>query len=68
MDWSGVDDCDVFISCLNSFWRHPFTAEDPLMSKWWNATFLQICSDEEKLIHILDGLIVSTFKQIYFFG
>ncbi len=25
-----------------SFWRHPFTAEDPLVSKWWNATFLQI--------------------------
>ncbi len=25
-----------------SFWRHPFTAEDPLLSKWWNATFLQI--------------------------
>ncbi len=29
------------------FWRHPFTAEDPLMSKWGKATFLQICSDEE---------------------
>ncbi len=24
-----------------SFWRHPFTAEDPLVSKWCNATFLQ---------------------------
>ncbi len=30
-----------------SFWRHPFTAEDPLLSKWCIATFLQICSDEE---------------------
>ncbi len=30
-----------------SFWRHPFTAEDPFMSKWCNATFLQICSDEK---------------------
>ncbi len=30
-----------------SFWRHPFTAEDPLLSKWWNATFFQICSVEE---------------------
>ncbi len=30
-----------------SFWRHPFTAEDPLVSKWCNATFLQICPDEE---------------------
>ncbi len=46
-DWSRVDYCDVFISCLDSFWRHPFTAEDPLVSKRWNATFLQICSDKE---------------------
>ncbi len=27
-----VDYCDVFISCGLSFWRHPFTAEDPLGS------------------------------------
>ncbi len=25
-----------------SFWRHPFTEEDPLVSKWYNAKFLQI--------------------------
>ncbi len=25
-----------------SFWRHPFTAEDPLLRHWCNATFLQI--------------------------
>ncbi len=25
-----------------SFWWHPFTAEDPLVSKWCNVTFLQI--------------------------
>ncbi len=30
-----------------SFWRHPFTADNPLVSKWFNATFLQICSEEE---------------------
>ncbi len=30
-----------------SFWRHPFTAEDPLVSKWWNAIFLHTSSDEE---------------------
>ncbi len=51
--WIGV----VWITCESlwyfyqlfglSFWRHPFTAEDPLMSKWRNATFLQICSDKE---------------------
>ncbi len=28
------------------FWRHPFTAEDPQVSKWCNAKFIQICSDE----------------------
>ncbi len=22
-----------------SFWRHPFTVEDPLVSKWGNAKF-----------------------------
>ncbi len=33
-----------FISCLDSFWRHPFTAMDPLLSKWYKAKFLQICS------------------------
>ncbi len=41
-DWTVVDYCDVFISCLDSFWRHPFTAEDPLMSKRCDTTFLQI--------------------------
>ncbi len=30
-----------------SLWRHPFTVEDPLVSKWCNAKFLQICSDED---------------------
>ncbi len=29
------------------FWRHPFTAEDPSVSKWCNATFLKICFHEE---------------------
>ncbi len=29
------------------FWRHPFTVEHPLVSKWCDAKFLQICSDEE---------------------
>ncbi len=39
MDWSGVDYCDVFIR------RHPFTAEDPLVSKW--CFISPICSDDE---------------------
>ncbi len=50
--WTGV----VWITCGLlwcfyqlfglSFWRHPFTLKDPLVSKWCNATFLEICSDE----------------------
>ncbi len=63
MDWTGV----VWITCGLlwcfyqlfglSFWRHPFTAEHPLMSKWCNATFLQIWW-RNKLIS--DGLRVSS--------
>ncbi len=30
-----------------SFRRHPFTAEDPLVSKWCNAKYLQIYPDGE---------------------
>ncbi len=45
--------CFGLLECLYllfglSFWRHPFTAEDPLVSKWYKAKFPQICSDEEK--------------------
>ncbi len=50
MDWSGVDYCDV-LSGL-SFWRHPFTAEDPLVSKLCNAKFLQNFSNEETHLHL----------------
>ncbi len=32
-----VDYCDQLFGL--SFWRHPFTAEDPLVSKWYNANF-----------------------------
>ncbi len=31
-----------------SFWWHPFTAEDPWVSKWCNDTFLQIYSNKKK--------------------
>ncbi len=43
--WCGllVDYCDVFNQLFElSFWRHPFTAEDPLLSKWCNTKLLQI--------------------------
>ncbi len=40
LEWCGL--LDVFISCLDSFWRHPFTAEHPLLRHWRSDTFLQI--------------------------
>ncbi len=73
--WWTVDYCDVFIRL--SFWRHPFTAEHPLLRHWCNATFLQI-RWTNKLIFILDDLRMSTcsanalcfrdcsFKSVYF--
>ncbi len=48
-----------------SFWRHPFTAEDPLVSKW--CKFLQICSYEKTLIYILYGLSARTFAASFHF-
>ncbi len=59
--WTGV----VWITCGIlwcfyqlfglSFWRHPFTAEHPLLRQWCNDTFLQIWW-RNKLIYILDEL------------
>ncbi len=52
---------DLFLTNTQLFAsRHPFTAEDPLVSKWCSATFLQIWW-RNKLIYILDGLRMSTF-------
>ncbi len=42
-----VDYCDAYQLFGLLFWLHPFTAEDLLVSKWCNAKFIQICSDEE---------------------
>ncbi len=68
--WTGV----VWITCGLlwcfyqlfglSFWRHPFTAEHPLLRHWYRDTFLQIWW-RNKLIYISDDLRVSTFS---FFG
>ncbi len=44
-----------------SFWRHPFTAEHPLLRQWCRDTFLQIWW-RNKLILISDDLRVSTFS------
>ncbi len=53
--WTGV----VWITCGLlwcfcqlfglSFWRHPFTAEHPLLRHWCRDTFLQICCPETHL-------------------
>ncbi len=47
-----------------SFWRHPFTAEDPSVSKWRNTKTSSNLFWETriKLIYILDGLSMSTFS------
>ncbi len=64
----GVDYWDVFISCLDSFWRHPFTAEDSLMIKRWNyAKFLNLFSWRNKRIHILDGQKLSNLSLSFNF-
>ncbi len=64
-DWVVCITCGLFWCFYQLFgllfWRHPFTAEDPLVSKGCNATFLQIYFDEERNVYILDGLRVSTF-------
>ncbi len=70
--WTGV----VWITCGLlwcfyqlfglSFWRHPFTAEHPLLRQWCSDTFLQIWW-RNKLILISDGMWVSTFSAYYLF-
>ncbi len=49
-----------------SFWRHPFTAEHPLLRHWCNATFLQIWW-RNKPIYILDDLRVSKLSEHFYF-
>ncbi len=44
MDWIGVDYLWIIMMFYQlfglSFWWHPFTAEDPLVTKGCNAKFL----------------------------
>ncbi len=44
------------------FWRHPFTAEDPLVMLNFSKSVLM-----KKLIYILDGLRVSNFSADFHF-
>ncbi len=65
LEWCGLLWCFYQLFGL-SFWRHPFTAEDPLLSKWWNATFLKIWW-RNKIIYFLNGLRLSTFSLNFHF-
>ncbi len=62
VDCSCMEYCDVLQYQLVglSFWRHPFNADDPLVNKWCDNTFLQVCSDGKTNLQL--GLPeVSTF-------
>ncbi len=65
LEWCGLLWCFYQLFGL-SFWRHPFTAEHPLVRHWCSATFLQIWW-RNKLIYILDGLRVRTFSEAFHF-
>ncbi len=66
LEWCGVDYLWCFYQLFGlSFWRHPFTAEHPLVSKWWNATFLQIWW-RNKRIYILDDHWVNLLSRFSF--
>ncbi len=65
LEWCGLLWCFYQLFGL-SFWRHPFTAEDPLVSKWCNAQFPQFSSDEETNSWMAWGR-VSTFSANFQF-
>ncbi len=62
MDWSGVDYLWIIVMFLSAVWTHSDGTHSLQRINWCNAKFLQICSDEQKLIYILDALKVSTFS------
>ncbi len=71
----GLESCgllgiiEVYLQLFGlSFWRHPFTLEDPLVSMWCNAKFLQISADEETNSSISWMACGINFKQIEFLG
>ncbi len=63
LEWCGLLWCFYQLFGL-SFWRHPFTAEHPLLRQWCNATFLQIWW-RNKHLHL--GWPKDIFQQIKFF-
>ncbi len=69
MNWSCVDYLWIIVMQLFalSFWRHPFTAEDPLVSK--RASFSKSVPTKKQthLQYILDGQRVSIFSANFHF-
>ncbi len=53
LEWCGLLWCNELFGL--SFWRHPFTAEHPLLSKWCNATFLHKSVLMKKQTHLPIG-------------
>ncbi len=72
--WTGAVWITVMFLSAVWFWRHPFSAEDPLVRELCHDTFLQICSDEETnsstsqmawgCVHVLE--IVNFFSELIF--
>ncbi len=46
-----------------SFWRHPFTEEDPSVSKWWNAQ--NLFPWRNKLLYILADANISVLDRCW---
>ncbi len=68
-----MDSCGLLVGFCQIFeflfWRHPFTTEDPLVSKWCNDTFFQMCFDEETNSYALwMAWGWTNVQQIFFFG
>ncbi len=62
LEWCGLLWCFYQLFGL-SFWRHPFTAEHPLLRHWWNDTFLQtwwrnMINLSGKLISLEHGVVI----------
>ncbi len=66
--WCGLLWCFIQVFGL-LFWWDTFTAEDPLVSKLYIATFLQICSDQETIpstLHLVWPEVEKMFSKFSF--
>ncbi len=70
-----IDGLDSYCRCFYqlfglSFWRHPFTAEDPLVREWCNDELLQIMLSHYMyyiiLYYIAAFTIISKYKCFLF--